>query len=178
MTERDPTASTGQRTGPSPGASTSAITSATSGRTGPTGADQGLGGSGLQTTRGRTTIADSVVAKIAGMAAREIPGEHSMGTGAARALGAVRSRLPGQSTQARPGRRVGRGRRVPGRRRPGPGHLVRPEHRAGHRRRPRERDRADRGDDRPGGHRGQRLRRDLYVEGEDGQEEPEEPRVR
>ena len=106
MTERDPTASTGQRTGPSPGASTSATTSVTSGRAGPTGADQGLGGSGLQTTRGRTTIADSVVAKIAGMAAREIPGVHSMGTGAARALGAVRSRLPGQSTQASAGQGV------------------------------------------------------------------------
>ena len=65
-----------------------------------------LGGSGLQTAHGNTTIADSVVAKIAGMAAREIPGVHSMGTGTARALGAVRSRIPGQSTQASAGQGV------------------------------------------------------------------------
>jgi uncharacterized alkaline shock family protein YloU len=65
-----------------------------------------LGGSGLQTSHGNTTIADSVVAKIAGMAAREIPGVHSMGSGTARALGAVRSRIPGQSTQASAGQGV------------------------------------------------------------------------
>ncbi|MFE2923769.1 Asp23/Gls24 family envelope stress response protein [Streptomyces goshikiensis] len=46
-------------------------------------------------TRGKTTIADGVVTKIAGMAAREVPGIHSMGAGMARALGAVRERVPG-----------------------------------------------------------------------------------
>ncbi|GAA0902848.1 Asp23/Gls24 family envelope stress response protein [Streptomyces thermoalcalitolerans] len=45
--------------------------------------------------RGRTTIADSVVAKIAGMAAREVPGIHNLGAGMARALGAMRERVPG-----------------------------------------------------------------------------------
>ena len=65
-----------------------------------------LGSSGLQTAHGNTTIADSVVAKIAGMAAREIPGVHSMGSGTARAIGAVRSRIPGQSTQASAGQGV------------------------------------------------------------------------
>ena len=65
-----------------------------------------LGSSGLQTAHGNTTIADSVVAKIAGMAAREIPGVHSMGSGTARALGAVRSRIPGQSTQTAAGQGV------------------------------------------------------------------------
>ncbi|GAB2766187.1 Asp23/Gls24 family envelope stress response protein [Streptomyces bullii] len=45
--------------------------------------------------RGNTTIADSVVAKIAGMAAREIPEIHNLGGGMARALGAVRERVPG-----------------------------------------------------------------------------------
>lgn len=44
---------------------------------------------------GRTQIADVVVAKIAGMAAREVPGVHAMGAGVARAFGAVRERLPG-----------------------------------------------------------------------------------
>jgi uncharacterized alkaline shock family protein YloU len=65
-----------------------------------------VGGSALQTEHGNTTIADSVVAKIAGMAAREIPGVHSMGSGAARAFGAVRSRIPGQSSQASAGQGV------------------------------------------------------------------------
>ncbi|MDP9419978.1 MAG: Asp23/Gls24 family envelope stress response protein [Actinomycetota bacterium] len=55
----------------------------------------GTSSSALVTERGRTTIADAVVAKIAGIAAREIPGVHNMGTGTARAMGALRERLPG-----------------------------------------------------------------------------------
>jgi uncharacterized alkaline shock family protein YloU len=39
---------------------------------------------------GRTTIADSVVAVIAGIATREVDGVHTMGGGASRAVGAVR----------------------------------------------------------------------------------------
>ncbi|MFB7467476.1 Asp23/Gls24 family envelope stress response protein [Streptomyces sp. NPDC056224] len=46
-------------------------------------------------TRGRTTIADSVVEKIAGMATREVPGIHSLGSGMARTLGAVTDKVPG-----------------------------------------------------------------------------------
>ncbi|MEU1200008.1 Asp23/Gls24 family envelope stress response protein [Streptomyces sp. NPDC005813] len=46
-------------------------------------------------TRGRTTIADGVVAKIAGLAAREVPGIHNLGAGMARAIGAMRERVPG-----------------------------------------------------------------------------------
>ncbi|RZB13311.1 Asp23/Gls24 family envelope stress response protein [Streptomyces sp. F001] len=69
----------------------------------PTGGDQNQGrilqgrpGPGTPPeTRGKTTIADGVVAKIAGMAAREVPGIHSLGAGMARALGAVRDRVPG-----------------------------------------------------------------------------------
>ncbi|MEU3060374.1 Asp23/Gls24 family envelope stress response protein [Streptomyces subrutilus] len=57
-------------------------------------------------TRGRTSIADVVVVKIAGMAAREIPGVHDMGGGLSRTLGAVRDRVPG----GRPN--VGRGVKV------------------------------------------------------------------
>lgn len=39
---------------------------------------------------GRTTIADSVVAKITGLAAREVSGVHALGGSGARALGAIR----------------------------------------------------------------------------------------
>ncbi|WP_030611999.1 Asp23/Gls24 family envelope stress response protein [Streptomyces sclerotialus] len=57
-------------------------------------------------TRGRTSIADVVVVKIAGMAAREIPGVYDMGGGFSRTFGAVRDRVPG----GRPN--VGRGVKV------------------------------------------------------------------
>ncbi|MFE7481581.1 Asp23/Gls24 family envelope stress response protein [Streptomyces sp. NPDC057552] len=57
-------------------------------------------------TRGRTSIADTVVVKIAGMAAREIPGVYDMGGGLSRTIGAVRDRVPG----GRPN--VGRGVKV------------------------------------------------------------------
>src|SRR3990170_2865435 len=47
------------------------------------------------TAQGKTTIAASVVQKIAGIAAREISGVHSMGGGVSRAFGALRERIPG-----------------------------------------------------------------------------------
>lgn len=54
-------------------------------------------GSELLTAHGKTAIADVVVGKIAGMAAREVPGVHAMGVGISRTLGAMRERLPGGS---------------------------------------------------------------------------------
>lgn len=51
----------------------------------------------LESDRGRTRIADNVVAKIAGMATREIPGVHSMGRGLARRVGQLRSMVPGST---------------------------------------------------------------------------------
>lgn len=53
--------------------------------------------SALASTHGSTTIADTVVQKIAGLAAREISGVHDLGGGAARAFGAIRDRIPGAS---------------------------------------------------------------------------------
>ncbi|WP_037668303.1 Asp23/Gls24 family envelope stress response protein [Streptomyces griseus] len=52
-------------------------------------------GGGDPATRGRTTIADGVVEKIAGMAARDVVGVHAMGGGLSRTFGAVRDRVPG-----------------------------------------------------------------------------------
>lgn len=52
----------------------------------------------LVTDQGRTSIADTVVSKIAGIAAREVSGVHDLGGGAARAVGAVRGRIPGSRT--------------------------------------------------------------------------------
>ncbi len=49
----------------------------------------------LSSDRGRTSIADGVVAKIAGIAARDISGVYALGSGAARAFAAVRQRVPG-----------------------------------------------------------------------------------
>ncbi|MFI1935360.1 Asp23/Gls24 family envelope stress response protein [Streptomyces sp. NPDC020330] len=51
--------------------------------------------------RGRTTIADGVVATIAEIAIRETDGVHSVGKGASKALGAVTSRVSGSSGRGR-----------------------------------------------------------------------------
>ena len=53
--------------------------------------------SALVTSAGKISVADGVVSKIAGLAAREISGVHAMGAGAARAFGAVKQRIPGSS---------------------------------------------------------------------------------
>ncbi|MGN7191630.1 MULTISPECIES: Asp23/Gls24 family envelope stress response protein [unclassified Curtobacterium] len=42
---------------------------------------------------GKTTIDDTVVEKVAGIAAREVNGVHSLGNGAARAIGAIRDAI-------------------------------------------------------------------------------------
>ena len=53
------------------------------------------------TAQGKTTIAASVVQKIAGIAAREISGVYAMGGGGmSRAFGAIRERIPGGGTGA------------------------------------------------------------------------------
>ena len=84
---------TGSTTGGVPAAATPS-TSAAAGTAGSPGrlADE--------TAQGRTTIAASVVQKIAGIAAREISGVHSMGGGLSRTFGALRERIPGGGTGA------------------------------------------------------------------------------
>lgn len=54
---------------------------------------EAAGHSELVTDHGTTSISDSVVAKIAGVAAKEMSGVHSMGSGAGRAIGALRSKV-------------------------------------------------------------------------------------
>lgn len=62
------------------------------------GAVSSRGAGVLVTSQGKTSIADSVVAKIAGVAAREVSGVHSLGSGTTRAVGALRERIPGSRT--------------------------------------------------------------------------------
>lgn len=47
--------------------------------------------------QGKTTIASSVVQKIAGIAAREVSGVHALGGGFSRAFGEIRERIPGSA---------------------------------------------------------------------------------
>ena len=49
-------------------------------------------------SQGKTTIAETVVSKIAGIATREVDGVHAVGGGTARAVGALRERIPGART--------------------------------------------------------------------------------
>jgi uncharacterized alkaline shock family protein YloU len=52
---------------------------------------------------GTTSIADVVVAKIAGIATREIDGVYDLGGGAARAVGKLRETIPGAATDVTQG---------------------------------------------------------------------------
>jgi uncharacterized alkaline shock family protein YloU len=57
----------------------------------------------LVTPQGTTTVADTVVQKIAGRAAREISGVYELGGSASRAFGALRERIPGATASASQG---------------------------------------------------------------------------
>ncbi|MFF7180747.1 Asp23/Gls24 family envelope stress response protein [Streptomyces sp. NPDC008121] len=62
---------------------------------------------GAPGSRGRTTIADVVVAKIAGMAARDVPGVHALGSGLSRSMGSMRGKMPGAGSGTSATRGVG-----------------------------------------------------------------------
>ena len=65
----------------------------------------------LQSDRGNTTLEDTVVAKIAGMAAREVPGVYAMGNAARRAFNAISDRIPNSQTNVSGGISVEKGER-------------------------------------------------------------------
>lgn len=81
MSETTSATTLGTETAASPTPATAPPSSAVT----PTGADG----------HGRTVIADTVVLKIAGLAAREVSGVADLGKGAARAVGAIRDRISG-----------------------------------------------------------------------------------
>lgn len=70
-------------------------------------------GTGVETNRselvtddGRTSIADTVVAKIAGLACREVSGVHDMGAGVSRTFGSIKDMIPVGSSEPSPTRGV------------------------------------------------------------------------
>lgn len=73
-------------------------TSSSSTASSSTAASSTASSSALVTSQGRTSIADGVVAKIAGLAAKEVTGVNALGGGAARAMGSLRERIPGGRT--------------------------------------------------------------------------------
>lgn len=65
----------------------------------------------LHTPRGDTTIEETVVQKLAGIATREVPGVYAMGNAARRAFSAVADRIPGSQTNYGNGVSVEKGER-------------------------------------------------------------------
>lgn len=65
----------------------------------------------LHTTRGDTMIAETVVAKLAGIATREVPGVYAMGGGVRRAFSNITERIPGSQVNVTGGVAVEKGER-------------------------------------------------------------------
>ena len=63
----------------------------------------------LVTPKGTTTVAETVVQKLAGIAAREVPGVHAMGNAARRTFDAIAERIPGSQTNVSGGVSVEKG---------------------------------------------------------------------
>lgn len=108
----------GPSAGPAPAPEGSSVPS--SGRTGSVAASPVIGSSGtdpvrksgpLHTPHGDTTIEETVVQKLAGMATREVPGVHAMGNAARRAFNSMTDRIPGSQTNVSNGVTVEKGER-------------------------------------------------------------------
>ncbi|NMO91354.1 Asp23/Gls24 family envelope stress response protein [Actinomycetospora sp. TBRC 11914] len=82
---------------------TAAPTPAAPKPTSPAAAVAPAAGSPLESAQGKTVISDGVVAKIAGLAAREVHGVHGFGGSAARAFGALTERIPGARSSSTQG---------------------------------------------------------------------------
>ena len=65
----------------------------------------------LQTEHGDTTIEETVVQKLAGMATREVPGVFALGSAARRALSSMAERIPGAQRNVSGGVSVEKGKR-------------------------------------------------------------------
>ncbi len=65
----------------------------------------------LHTDRGDTDIAETVVQKLAGIAAREVPGVFALGSPVRRAFNAITDRIPGSQTNVSGGVTVEKGER-------------------------------------------------------------------
>ena len=65
----------------------------------------------LHTDRGATTIEETVVQKLAGIATREVPGVFAMGSAGRRAFSALTERIPGSQTNVSGGVSVEKGER-------------------------------------------------------------------
>ena len=65
----------------------------------------------LHTDRGATTIEETVVQKLAGIATREVPGVYAMGSAGRRAFSALTERIPGSQTNVSGGVSVEKGER-------------------------------------------------------------------
>ena len=65
----------------------------------------------LHTDHGSTLIAEQVVQKIAGIACREVPGVHAMGSTGRRMLSSITDRIPGSTTNVSNGVQVEKGER-------------------------------------------------------------------
>ncbi|GAB3536047.1 Asp23/Gls24 family envelope stress response protein [Arthrobacter tecti] len=65
----------------------------------------------LHTDHGNTVIAETVVQKLAGMATREVPGVHAMGSAGRRAFDQIAERIPGSQTNVSGGVSVEKGER-------------------------------------------------------------------
>lgn len=101
--------STSQGSGGSSGSN--AGTGGASTATSPSDLEQAGKSGPLHTPHGDTTIEETVVQKLAGMATREVPGVFAMGNAARRAFSSMTERIPGSQTNVSNGVSVEKGER-------------------------------------------------------------------